>query len=253
MKSSQLASVIALLLVQSSVSFVPQLQRSFSKTRLFYSDVAERLALDTEQNVQLFDPNTHHATSLNAWKSLIPLVPGERGCDVSVTWTCPQQGALQLLEDLFPSCQQTRQKVLPQVQESFESFASLFDSPHTFKSRVVATRGFSGTKCPRWHVDHVPKRWIQALVGPGCDYISGSNGVLWECINGLDTTNVKQANLELVNENVADIRHAPQGQGVVLTGAENSAEGTFPAVHKSPTLGPFQGRVLLTIDIVREQ
>lgn len=251
MKLYQLASIVAFLLLKSCASFSPRPSCKAATSSLHYSDVAEDIAIDTEQNVQVFDSSLHNS---KAWQSLVPLIPGERGCDVTIQWKSPHDGAQVLLQHLFPDSsrkqQQQQQDLQPLLENSFATFQSLLPNKKNFKARVVATRGSSGTKCPRWHVDHVPLRWIQALVGPGCDYVMGSDGIDWNVVNGMETVD-EDANMELVDENVADVRHAPEGQGVVLLGAENEA-GCFPAVHKSPSLNPFQGRVLLTLDVVRE-
>jgi len=248
MKHYEFVLIISFLLVHSCNSFSPQ-PRRLARGALHYADVAERVAIDTQQNVKLFD--SPYTKSTKAWQSLIPLIPGERGADVTVQWTTPQGGSELLLKHLFPNHPKTRQELQPLLQESFATFQSLLPSYDTFKARVVATRGPRGTKCPRWHVDHVPQRWIQALVGPGCDYVVGGDGIHWNAINGLEEVSSDEANRELVDEEIADVRHAPQGQGVVLWGAEND-NGRLPAVHKSPTCGPFQGRVLLTLDVVRD-
>jgi Protein of unknown function (DUF1826) len=59
---------------------------------------------------------------------------------------------------------------------------SSLPSSVTLSLRIVSSRGTAaGTKCPLWHVDHVPVRWIQALVGPGCEYVADSlHDVQWE-------------------------------------------------------------------------
>lgn len=257
MKYYQIVSILACLslLLDLSNSFSPRPStHSCRCAPLFYSDVAERhIAVDTQDNVQIYD-SSHHNTeeTRRAWQSLVPLIPGERGCDVTVKWRTPEQGSKLMLHHLFPQQNPQQQSSLQQqLQESFVTFQSLLPSYKEFKARVVATRGPSGTKCPRFHLDHVPMRWVQALVGPGCDYVVGSDGISWEAINGMEEISTTRANFEIVNHVVADVRHTKEGQGVVLLGAENR-DGKFPAVHKSPTLGPFQGRVLLTLDVVRE-
>lgn len=278
MKQHQIVSLLAaLLLLGSSDSFSPRPIRSFSRAPLplkysssdvsersslvdntlqdastTYSDVAEHIAMDAQDNVQLYDSSSSRsAASRKAWQSLIPLIPGERGVDVTVKWSSPEIGSKTMLQHLFPGEQQQMSLLQRQLQESFETFQSLLAPCSEYKARIVATRGPSGTKCPRYHVDHVPMRWIQSLVGPGCDYVDGIDGIRWDLINGLEQVKSEEANLELVDESSANVKQAKEGQGVVLWGAENE-DGKFPAVHKSPTLGPFQGRVLLTIDIVRE-
>jgi hypothetical protein len=44
----------------------------------------------------------------------------------------------------------------------------------SFTMRLVCTYGGSraGTKCPIWHVDHVPCRYIQTFYGPTCRFIN---------------------------------------------------------------------------------
>lgn len=42
------------------------------------------------------------------------------------------------------------------------------------KCRLVATRGHSGAKCPQFHIDNVPCRWIQTMVGPGVELVNTS-------------------------------------------------------------------------------
>lgn len=202
-----------------------------------------------DSNVLVFSPLYKKSS---AWQSLIPLIPGERGCDVSVEWSVPQEGSRRLLHHLFssPVVVETLQPFLQESFETFESLAAFTSSSNhnKFKARIVATRGPSGTKCPRWHVDHVPLRWIQSLVGPGCDYVLGCEGIDWKAMNDFDSVE-KDVNGKLVNEDVAIVCHAPTQQGVVLWGAENTKSLT-PAVHKSPSLGVFEGRVLLTLDLV---
>lgn len=139
--------------------------------------------------------------------------------------------------------------------DSFERFSSLVIADadiktNEFKARIVATRGSVGTKCPRWHADHVPIRWIQSLVGPGCDYLVGERGVNRELLNGiLDDISTQDANKRIVDSSLASIRQGQEGEAVVLVGRDNS-RGIPAAIHKSPTLLPWQGRVLLTIDVV---
>jgi hypothetical protein len=59
------------------------------------------------------------------------------------------------------------------------SSSSEHHQQHEFTARLVASRGAATSiKCPLWHQDHVPIRWIQALTGPGCQYIDPADIVL---------------------------------------------------------------------------
>ena len=146
----------------------------------------------------------------------------------------------------------------------------------TFQVRVVATRGPDGTKCPVWHTDHVPVRWIQSLVGPGCEWVEDSrngDGVPPEQGNNDNddddyvdfvVQSPQERNRQLVDSTAATIHQAAQGQAVLLIGSrwaelvaldlDDSATIPLPiapAVHKSPDqLLPWQGRVLLTMDVL---
>jgi hypothetical protein len=242
---------LLLFLLPKSWSFSPRPRVSALKSAVTDEvKVATDNGVATDSNVLVFSPLYKKSSD---WKSLIPLIPGERGCDVSIEWSVPQEGSRRLLQHLFSS-PVVVDKLQPFLQESFETFQSLATTSNhrKFKARIVATRGPSGTKCPRWHVDHVPLRWIQSLVGPGCDYVLGCEGIDWEAMNDLNSVE-KDANEKLVNEDVADIHHAPTQQGVVLLGAENTPKGLTPAVHKSPSMGVFEGRLLLTLDVVRDE
>lgn len=238
-------TVFLALLLSKALPFSPRPWIADSRVSpLAYVETKEEpVAIATDTNFLTFPSRIISSK----WNSLIPLIPGERGCDVTIHWTCPDEGSHRLLEHCFSSTKDI-QTLQPLLYESFQKFQYLF-SAKKYKARIVATRGPSGTKCPRWHIDHVPARWIQSLVGPGCDHVVGLDGINWNYVNGMETTD--DINEELVDESLAQIRHAQVGEGVVLWGSEN-AEGKPPAVHKSPKLGPLEGRVLLTLDIVQE-
>jgi Protein of unknown function (DUF1826) len=256
----QLATTLFLLLPQNSWSFSPRPHLSAASvettTQQQQHDEKGRamvVATDNKTNINVLTFSfPHHKTSSTAWKSLIPLIPRERGCDVSIEWSLPQEGSRRLLQHLFPSSSIVVNQLHPFLEESFSTFSSLTGGGKKFKARIVATRGSRGQKCPRWHVDHVPLRWIQSFVGPGCDYVLGSAGINWDAINDLDDLEENDANSKLVDTDIACIVHAPPLQGVVLWGSENN-NGLSPAVHKSPSLGVLEGRVLLTLDVLPDE
>lgn len=152
------------------------------------------------------------------------------------------------------------------------------------KCRLVATRGYSGAKCPQYHIDNVPCRWIQSMVGPGVELVNTSNiddydgGVIrWnafshppaqrgenEMIDDEDddivSWSVDDRNQMLVDASRADIYHSKQGEAILIPGStwdEYSLSclptSTKPVVHKSPEgLHSDQCRVLFTQDILFE-
>ena len=189
--------------------------------------------------------------------------------------------------------QQQQQQVLDDLETSLQSFVdfcqqyywpSTTTRPLSFglKARIVATRGPAGTKCPQWHVDHVPVRWIQALVGPGCQWIvddhdvkdtdsDDNSAIHWDRINALNNDDdvddddsimtihdtPDDRNRLLIDAKRAQIQTAAPGEAVLLLGKTWPTEMVGrvqvqprPAVHKSPIMPWWQGRVLLTMDIV---
>ena len=142
--------------------------------------------------------------------------------------------------------------------ESFRNFCTHFLTASKFKVRIVSTRGPSGTKCPQWHLDHIPVRWIESLTGQGCHYIQGSGGVNWEAVNNLndETMSIQDRNEFLVNQKLAKVSKGKPGEGVVLVGngwseyAKDNSLKLQGVIHKSPApIQPWEGRVLLIQDI----
>ena len=129
---------------------------------------------------------------------------------------------------------------LGQSFRTFEDFCRRYlDPARTCRARLVASRGRQSTKCPQWHTDYVPVRWIQALVGPGCVWAEYANG-----------------------SPEASARQAATGTAVLLPGRywndyflhstcnEATVVSASAVRHKSPELSfPWQGRILLTIDV----
>jgi len=228
-------------------------------------------------------------TSPDLWQSLVPTSSpwntNSRGFDRTVEWECStngssdndgeeQEAARQMLDGVVSGgnaqLRQQRQSLLSSWMKRFGEIAKA----KRCKARIAAGRGTAGTKCPQWHVDHVPVRWIQSLVGPGCEYVSNPDAVDWKRVNNLDdddeTMSVRQRNSLLVPQSSSDeegsiVRVVPEGQAAMLLGnawSEWAAEKHLvdggstvlslpPAVHKSPELNnPWQGRVLLTMDVL---
>jgi Protein of unknown function (DUF1826) len=141
------------------------------------------------------------------------------------------------------------------------------------KCRLVATTGPSGAKCPQYHIDQVPVRWIQTFVGPGVELVVGNKGVKWDAfarkIQGdeadeqLDVVSwtPDERNLQLVDADAANLFRAQAGEAVLMLGNEwneriqtaspnSSVARVQPVVHKSPKVSATQPRVLLTQDIL---
>jgi hypothetical protein len=73
------------------------------------------------------------------------------------------------------------------VQTNFPPGAAAAGPDQLFRRRATikfnANRGRAATKCPLWHYDHVPFRWIQSLVGPGVDVVVSETAVNWPLLH----------------------------------------------------------------------
>ena len=202
------------------------------------------------------------------WNRLVPkLWENPRGLDSSLQWTPDDAAELttrRMMEDWVATSfsvedKTMREQYAAELSASALAFIDAVQSqgPATsFKARVVASRGSAATKCPQWHIDHVPVRHIQSLVGPGCE-CADSHGVQWDKVNSLsdatDDLSLEERNQLLVGPSTR-IHQAQERQAVLLIGnrwKEFAGYDLDPCVHRSPTgFHPWEGRVLLTFDIL---
>jgi len=161
---------------------------------------------------------------------------------------------------------------------------SVLPQNQKLKCRLVATRGYAGAKCPQYHIDNVPCRWIQSMVGPGVELVNTSNVddydgrvIRWDAFSNspggggdeeiiddedddVVSWSVEDRNQMLVDASRADVYHSKQGEAILIPGStwdEHSLSclptSTKPVVHKSPEgLRSDQCRVLFTQDIIFE-
>lgn len=238
------------------------------------TDGPHAVSIDTRPASILLCHNNTRARP-DVWKSLVPrLWEHPRGVDVTVHWelgnpttnescTDVAEQMLQRISDWsqnhkgWPLQTPTQQREdLASSMRAFQEFGrTQLPWVSSYSARLVASRSVAGTKCPQWHVDHVPCRWIQTLVGPGCQWIENdSDAIRWDRINSLDEEddidNVDDRNRLLIDKERATIGQADEGEGVILLGNQWIDSSVRPAVHKSPNgLLPWQGRVLLTMDV----
>ena len=177
-----------------------------------------------------------------------------RGLDVTVEWTsCPGSDIAAACDDAARRWMNQAHKRDPfaednlsHAMQAYVSFCHehLNDENSRFKARIYSARGSAAAaKCPNWHIDHVPVRWIQSFVGPGCQYVVPSGPE--------QEQELVQANK---NKNAAPPQavQVEEGQGVLVLGKTWPGPET-PVWHRSPQgLQPWQGRVLFTMDVVQE-
>ncbi|KAL7522472.1 hypothetical protein ACHAWX_007165 [Stephanocyclus meneghinianus] len=225
--------------------------------------------------------------------------------DVEVTFVDPSVGAQLLLEkcgllsqqemyNLFngsrnknigDNIQQTA-AILPEInmkeQQTLHHIATILSyyqsvvSPNnektTCRARIVSTLGSIGTKCPRWHADHVPVRLVMSLIGPGCEYIpyemetmQDGQGTIHvverDALNNLEEDDTSKANKMIVPSHTLEMAKqqskkeivicAKEGEAVLLMGRgwQEKDGGVLAAVHRSPRMTEGEERILLTVDV----
>ena len=193
------------------------------------------------------------------WERLLPspLSSSSNGIDISVTFSDDiDTGARELIDKCNIFREEERRSVehidiINYLRECMCEFAQ-FVPNKKYKVRIVSSRGKKGQKCPRWHIDHVNLRLILALHGPGVCYAAPTENHYESFVNACSEIDTKEANKIIEKQFGNNIEYFEAGDYVVLLGKawENSENGNAAAIHRSPSIMPFQGRVLITIDVV---
>ena len=219
------------------------------------------------------------------WHQFVPkLWDNPRGIDIRISWVCPslqQSESTKIAYSFLDTIEETRrlpiigrrtlEKELAEWMRCFERYCGNYlvpfnDNGMVLSARLVCNRGAASTKCPKWHQDYVPFRWIQALVGPGCEWVepfaSDATTRFVERSNAnydavKRTRGTQQDDHELNSLN-CQVHRAETGQAIILLGKKWNSKAREnselePVIHKSPDgIRPWQGRVLLTMDVEEE-
>lgn len=127
--------------------------------------VDERIKWWETENKRLLDASDTYLDLKPKFQSLLPK-PWTEAVDVSLEFTDAHEGAKLLAHKcgLDGSVEPFFQESMSYFQQlCYEMIPGMATTPKA-KVRIVSTRGSSGTKCPRWHVDHVPVRWIVSII-----------------------------------------------------------------------------------------
>eukprot|EP00978_Attheya_sp_CCMP212_P040662 scaffold224296_cov63-Attheya_sp.AAC.1 len=255
----------------------------FQNTNLYTEQIPFSPVVPSENPYEMLVPDIGSSVKDDVRSVLGLESMGSSVLDVSVEFVDPHTGAMSMCSKCFgrsllPERKDAVVGHLTKILGLYQSIipsTSSSDGSIRYKARLVATRGRKrGTKCPRWHVDHVPVRLVMSLVGPGCMYVTDESAIDRTALNNLDLTDTQTANHRIVSsphENDNDnsstssgcMDQAPDGTAVLLMGRawQEEEEGIekrrhdtratpLAAVHKSPELDLFEGRVLLTVDVV---
>jgi len=158
---------------------------------------------------------------------------------------------------------------LQDIEKSISTFHDLctsrLENVSGYRIKVTAMRGKSATRCPAWHTDYVPMRWIQTFYGPGCCYVdpdATKNNVIIQRVMDPQGGLVKPAAWKerQIAKSGVTVCQAALGEPVVLVGHRWSEtkkahlDDLSGVLHRSPLNVPSsQGRVLLTLDVVIDE
>ena len=203
-----------------------------------------------DSNIYLHKTKIPHE---HVWERLLPSTfsPSSFGENASVIFTDIDVGVSELIRksNLFPTEDSIEYyDTVEYLKECFQQFVSL--SPNKkYSVKIEPTRGQKGKKCPKWHANYVPLRLILALHGPGVNYASLTSNEYkkyWKACNRLGSD---RANGIMEKESSDKIQRFDTGDCVILMGKKWQNCCNAAAIHRSPDVRPFQGRVLMTIDV----
>ncbi|CAB9498068.1 unknown protein [Seminavis robusta] len=208
----------------------------------------------------------------DVWSKISPKVQSSRyGGEVRVEWQVNngEEGQEKAIESVL---KQASGSLLSEVQRRLfvfrHSAMTTLKGIKGYKVKLAVYWGGSGTRCPAWHQDYVPVRWIQSFFGPGTEFVlpDGNNPYLERIANpdkvreialGNDRSDWKE---RLMEQSGVKTHHVPGGKPVLLVGqswnqcAKPRTEGSnkrAAVTHRSPHgLAAGEGRVLLNIDVI---
>jgi len=196
----------------------------------------------------------------HVWERLLPhtFSSSSKGIDITFTFSDVDAGARELIDKCNMFHEEERNSVeyndiIEYVRGCMHEFAQITPK-NNYKVRIVSSRGKKGQKCPRWHIDHVNLRLILSLHGPGVCYAAPIDDQCESFVNACSETDTKKANEIIEKQFGNNIQYFEAGDYVILMGKEweNNDNANAAAIHRSPSLMPFQGRVLMTMDVIED-
>ena len=231
------------------------------------------------------DDDDWREPDLSAWSKLSNKVwKAPRGLELKVKWGAKEECSLvawSVAQRVLPwfEGESTAIALRKDILQSMIMFSNFCrkefhpDDIEGYKIKLTAMHGNCATRCPSWHVDNVPCRWIQTLLGPGCNYIDHvkyrGNPYLKRIVNGNKAVEKSAGNNfhdwkeRLVEQSGMESEVALTGHVRILLGhrwsefsvsAKDNDEYRPGVLHRSPLNVPRkQGRVLLTLDVVMKE
>lgn len=152
--------------------------------------------------------------------------------------------ARQSLNDLLPECA-GKADLAENLYLSLDLFCCLFD-----QKRVGVRFGrLSDAMCPRFHVDNLPVRLVQALSGPGTEWLPEST---------LDRSKLGRGNQGKpdhesgIYRSEQEIGHLQTGDIALLKGSGWEGNENTALVHRSPAVPRGVSRWFLSLDLAND-
>ena len=194
------------------------------------------------------------------WEKLLPsrsFFPSSDGVDISVTFSFNDidTGVRKLMNKckLFEKEEKISKEyydTFKYLRECLQEFTNLLPNK-SYKVKIESSKGNKGQKCPKWHTDYVPIRLILALHEPGVNYALFPETQYKNYVNACNEIDVHFANEIMDKEFGECIKRFDAGDYVVLRGKKWKSCDSG-AIHRSPNMNPFQGRVVMTVDVVED-
>lgn len=105
----------------------------------------------------------------------------------------------------------------------------------------------NGTRCPKWHEDHVALRLSKSYYGSGTQFVSPSNVIV-----RLENFFRDKMDFDLKVSDPSSIIHLSPGDVLVMSGRKRSivdGENIVPVLHRSPPSQECVRRFLFTVTI----
>lgn len=132
-----------------------------------------------------------------------------------------------------------------ELAESISGHVNMFCGLFEINSVEVNLTAINDVMCPRFHTDHVPCRLITSYCGPATEWLSHDavdRSKLGAGNNGLPD------HLSGLYSDKDDIRQLASGDIALLKGTRWPGNKHLAHVHRSPSVGPGERRLLLTLD-----
>ncbi|MEJ2754698.1 MAG: DUF1826 domain-containing protein [Gammaproteobacteria bacterium] len=209
-------------------------------------------------------PNGHHALIgrtanmlADIYQKHVNMVVWERQPNTSLTMECQalltKKGftghlttlpinKLRHLADALPDLASS-----PQLKADIQLLVEMFSCLFGLQTIGLRLTPLTGSMCPRFHVDRVPCRLITTYIGTGTEWLPHDSVDRSKLGTGSNGLNDAQRGLYSSPQAIQTLH---PGDVALLKGEAWEGNEGAGLVHRSPTIGPGQRRLLLTLDFI---